>query len=235
MEDKLREIVLDTETTGLDTESGHRIIEIGCVELINRIPTGKVFHRYLNPERDIPYHSFKIHGISEEFLEDKPLFSDVVLEFLDFISSDILIIHNAKFDVKFLNMELGKLNAGLISSDRVLDTLLLARKKFVGSPVSLSALCGRFGISLDDRELHGALIDAQLLAKVYVELTGGLQTFLFDNECEQDNDSTFIQHKIRNLIRRKHLPSNEEINEHRKLLDKINNPLWKKYIEQVNE
>ncbi|NUY39400.1 DNA polymerase III subunit epsilon [Wolbachia endosymbiont of Litomosoides brasiliensis] len=231
MENKLREIVLDTETTGLDIESGHRIIEIGCVELINRILTGKVFHKYLNPERDIPYHSFKIHGISEEFLEDKPLFSDVAFEFLDFISGDVLIIHNAEFDVKFLNMELGKLNAGLISSDRVLDTLPLARKKFIGSPASLSALCKRFDISLEDRKLHGALTDAKLLAKVYVELTGGLQTFLFDNECKQDHNSTFIQHKACNLTCREHSPSNEEINEHRKLLDRIDNPLWKELIE----
>ncbi|MGL9761869.1 MAG: DNA polymerase III subunit epsilon [Wolbachia sp.] len=231
MENKLREIVLDIETTGLDIESGHRIIEIGCVELINRIQRGKVFHQYLNPERGVPYHSFKIHGISEEFLENKPLFSDVALEFLDFISNDVLIIHNAEFDVKFLNMELGKLGAGLISSDRVLDTLPLARKKFAGSPASLNALCKRFDISLEDRELHGALIDAQLLAKVYVELTGGLQTFLFDNQCEQDNNSTFIKHKVRNLARREHSPSNEEINEHKKLLDTINNPLWKENIE----
>ncbi|WP_264736147.1 MULTISPECIES: DNA polymerase III subunit epsilon [unclassified Wolbachia] len=231
MESKLREIVLDTETTGLDTGSGHRIIEIGCVELINRIPTGKVLHLYLNPERDIPYHSFKIHGISEEFLEDKPLFSDVALEFLDFISNDILVIHNAEFDVKFLNMELSKLNAGLISSDRVLDTLPLARKKFVGSPASLNALCKRFDISLENRELHGALVDAQLLAKVYVELTGGLQTFLFDNECNQDSNSTFVQHKVRNLTPREHSPNSEEIDEHKKLLDKINNTLWDKYIE----
>ncbi|MGL9682142.1 MAG: DNA polymerase III subunit epsilon [Wolbachia sp.] len=231
MENKLREIVLDIETTGLDIESGHRIIEIGCVELINRIQTGKIFHQYLNPERDVPYHSFKIHGISEEFLEDKPLFSDVALEFLDFVSNDVLIIHNAEFDVKFLNMELGKFGAGLISSDRVLDTLIFARKKFAGSPASLNALCKRFDISLEDRELHGALIDAQLLAKVYVELTGGLQTFLFDNQCEQDNNSTFIKRKIRNLVRREHSPSNEEIHEHKKLLGTINNPLWKENIE----
>lgn len=233
MESKLREIVLDTETTGLDIGSGHRVIEIGCVELINRIPTGKTFHRYLNPERDVPYHSFKIHGISEEFLEDKPLFADVALEFLDFISDDILVIHNAEFDVKFLNMELGKLNAELISSDRVLDTLPLARKKFVGSPASLNALCKRFDISLEGRELHGALVDAQLLAKVYVELTGGLQTFLFNSECDQNNNSTFIQHKVRNLARREHSPSSKEIDEHKKLLDKINNPLWKEYIESI--
>ncbi|QOD38778.1 DNA polymerase III subunit epsilon [Candidatus Wolbachia massiliensis] len=235
MENKLREIVLDTETTGLDIGSGHRIIEIGCVELINRIPTGKVCHRYINPERGIPYHSFKIHGLSEEFLEDKPLFSDIALEFLDFISNDTLIIHNAEFDVKFLNMELGKLNAELISSDRVLDTLPLARKKFAGSPASLNALCKRFDISLEDRALHGALVDAQLLARVYVELTGGLQTFLFDSECDQDNNSTFVQHKVRNLTPREHSPSSEEIEEHEKLLDKINNPLWKKFIEWISK
>lgn len=226
MRNKLREIVLDTETTGLDIESGHRIIEIGCVELINRIPTGKVFHQYLNPRRDIPYHSFKIHGISEKFLKDKPLFSDVSVEFLEFISDDILVIHNAEFDVKFLNMELGRLNAGLISSDRVVDTLPLARKKFAGSPASLNALCKRFDISLEDRELHGALIDAQLLARVYVELTGGLQTFLFDSENDQSKNSTSVHYKARNLTYRKHSPSSQELNEHKELLKKINNPLW---------
>ncbi|WP_369800031.1 DNA polymerase III subunit epsilon [Wolbachia endosymbiont of Ctenocephalides felis wCfeT] len=227
----MREIVLDTETTGLDITSGHRVIEIGCVELINRISTGKVFHRYLNPKRDVPYHSFKIHGISEKFLKDKPLFSEVAREFLEFISDDILVIHNAEFDVKFLNMELGMLNLEQISPDRVLDTLPLARKKFIGSPASLNALCKRFDISLEDRELHGALIDAQLLAKVYVELTGGLQTFLFDNDNDQDGTSTLVQHKARNLTRREHAPSDDEIDEHRKLLEKINNPLWKEYIE----
>ncbi|WFW29693.1 MAG: DNA polymerase III subunit epsilon [Wolbachia endosymbiont of Menacanthus eurysternus] len=229
-EKKLREIVLDTETTGLDIKFGHRIIEIGCVELINRIPTGKVFHRYINPKRDIPYHSFKIHGISKEFLKDKPLFSDIALEFLNFISNDILIIHNAEFDIKFLNMELNKLNAKLISQERVLDTLLLARKKFTGSPASLSALCKRFNISLENRELHGALVDAQLLAKVYVELTGGLQIFLFNNkQHKQNNVSTDIHHyRYNNITHRKYSPSDEEINEHKKLLNKIHNPLWKK-------
>ncbi len=193
-QDGLREIVLDTETTGLDVNS-HRIIEIGCVELINHIPTGKVFHRYINPERSIDKGAFKVHGISEEFLKDKPLFSEIASEFLNFISSDTLVIHNAGFDIKFLNMELGKLNAKLISSDRVLDTLPLARKKF-GPPASLSALCERFGISLESRELHGALIDAELLAKVYVER---LQTPL--------------EHAVRNLSLRGHLPSNEEVSE----------------------
>lgn len=187
-QDGLREIVLDTETTGLSVKSGHRIIEIGCVELINHIPTGKVFHRYINPERHIDKGAFKVHGISEEFLKDKPLFSEIAPEFLKFISNDILVIHNAKFDVEFLNMELGKLNAKLISSDRVLDTLPLARKEFPRSPASLNELCKRFDISLNDRTSHGALIDAQLLAKVYAQLT---QTSL--NQC------TVMQHKVKTL------------------------------------
>ncbi|MDN5248166.1 PREDICTED: DNA polymerase III subunit epsilon-like [Rhagoletis zephyria] len=231
----IREIILDTETTGLNAESGHRIIEIGCVELINRIPTGKVFHQYINPERDIPYHSFKVHGISEEFVQDKPLFSEVVSEFLNFIADDILIIHNATFDIKFLNMELDKVNAEPISFERVVDTLQLARKKFAGSPASLDALCKRFDISLEDRELHGALVDAHLLAKVYVELTGGLQTHLFENKNEQGSESASKRdHKTHNLTCREYQPSSEEIDAHQELLKQIKNPLWKKEIEQAN-
>jgi len=226
----MREVVLDTETTGLSIETGHRIVEIGCVELKNRIPTGNVFHQYLNPERDIPYHSFKIHGISEKFVQDKPLFSDIASAFLDFISDDVLVIHNAAFDIKFLNMELGRVNAEEISCDRVIDTLPLARKKFAGSPVSLNALCKRFDISLENREFHGALVDSHLLAKVYVELTGGLQTLLFNNTDDQDGNSASLQHRAENLAHREHLPSNDEIDAHRKLLKQINNSLWKKYI-----
>lgn len=227
----MREIVLDTETTGLSIETGHRIIEIGCVELMNRIPTGTVFHQYLNPERDIPYHSFKIHGISEEFVQDKPLFSDIASAFLDFISDDVLVIHNAAFDIKFLNMELGRVNAKEISCDRVIDTLPLARKKFAGSPVSLNALCKRFDISLENRELHGALVDSHLLAKVYVELTGGLQTLLFNDIDDQDGNSASLQYRAQNLAHREHFPSNDEIDAHKKLLEQIKNSLWKKYIE----
>ncbi|OEY86725.1 DNA polymerase III subunit epsilon [Wolbachia pipientis] len=226
----MREIVLDTETTGLDITVGHRIIEIGCVELINRMPTGNAFHRYINPERDIPYHSFKVHGISEEFIQGKPLFADIVSELLDFISDDILVIHNAAFDIKFLNMEFSKLNCKPISVDRVIDTLPLARKKFAGSPASLNALCKRFDISLDNRELHGALIDAQLLAKVYVELTGGLQIFLFDDINNSNNDSVLTKHKAYNLTQRKYFPSDNEIDAHKKLLKQIKSPLWKNYL-----
>ncbi len=222
----MREIVLDTETTGLDIKLGHRIIEIGCVELVNRIPTGNILHQYINPERDIPYHSFKIHGISESFVQNKPLFANIAPAFLDFISNDALVIHNAVFDIKFLNMELGKLNIQLISLDRVIDTLPLARKKFAGSPASLNALCKRFDIPLENRELHGALIDAQLLAKVYVELTGGLQTVLFDDVNNSNDYSILTQRRMHNLIQRKHLPTNKEIDAHKKLLEQINNPLW---------
>ena len=225
----LREIVLDTETTGLNTESGHRILEIGCVELINRIPTNNIFHQYINPERDIPYHSFKIHGISKEFVQNKPVFADIASQFLDFISDSVLVIHNAAFDIKFLNMELDMVNAKTISFDRVLDTLPLARKKFAGSSASLDALCKRFDISLENRELHGALIDAHLLAKVYVELTGGLQTRLFDNENNQDDEFALVQHKTRNLTCREYLLSSNEVNAHKELLKQIKNPLWKKY------
>ncbi|UWI83085.1 DNA polymerase III subunit epsilon [Wolbachia endosymbiont of Howardula sp.] len=230
MRDKRREVVLDTETTGLNPDSGHRVIEIGCIELINRIPTGKIFHKYLNPQRDVPYHSFKIHGISEKFLQDKPLFLEIKNEFLDFISDDILIIHNAEFDLKFLNMELGKIRATLISSERILDTLLLARQKVIGASASLDALCKRFNISLANRELHGALIDAQLLARVYVELTGGLQTLLFDNTNNNDeysDDTVSSEYKVHhNITYRSYTPSHDEIIAHKKLLDEIKNPIW---------
>lgn len=231
---KLREIILDTETTGLDPQSGHRVIEIGCVELINRIATGNVFHQYINPERDIPYHSFKIHGISEKFVQDKPLFSNIASQFLDFISDDILVIHNSTFDIKFLNMELEKVNAKLISHDRVVDTLALARKKFVGSPASLDSLCKRFGVSLENREVHGALIDAQLLATVYVELTGGLQNILFKSINNQDNNSTCVKQEVSNLPRREHLPNEDEKSAHKKLLQQINDPVWNKFIGSVD-
>ncbi|WP_408647405.1 DNA polymerase III subunit epsilon [Wolbachia endosymbiont of Pentidionis agamae] len=221
--------MLDTETTGLDTNSGHRIIEIGCVELINRIPTGNVFHQYINPERNIPYHSFKIHGISEEFVKNKPVFSKIAKSFLEFISNDILVIHNAEFDIRFLNMELHKVNTDPILHDRVIDTLDLARRKFIGSPASLNALCKRFNISLDGRELHGALIDAKLLAKVYVELTGGLQNLLFE-KTDKGMSSKKINPKYiknnRTYNQRQHSPSQDEIKAHNKLLTQMKDPLW---------
>jgi len=173
----MREIVLDTETTGLDPNQGHRIIEIGCLELRNRTPTGAKYHAYINPERDVPEESQRITNLSTEFLRDKPVFADVVDGFLAFIGDSGLVIHNAEFDLKFLNAELGKLKKGSIAPSRAVDTMLIARRRFPGASASLDALCRRFDISLEDRKAkgHGALLDAALLAEVYLELSGGRQ------------------------------------------------------------
>ncbi|MGI8853083.1 MAG: DNA polymerase III subunit epsilon [Methyloceanibacter sp.] len=174
----MREIVLDTETTGLDPFDGHRIVEIGCVELVNCIPTGRVWHYHVNPERDVPYEAFEVHGLSLEFLRDKPRFVDIADEMLSFIEGAMLVAHNAAFDFAFLNAELDRLSRPLLRWDRVVDTLALARRRHPGAPCSLDALCKRYGIDLSERELHGALLDCRLLAGVYVELVGGHQARL---------------------------------------------------------
>jgi DNA polymerase-3 subunit epsilon len=176
-----REIVLDTETTGLDPGSGHRLVEIGCVELVNHMRTGAVFHTYLNPERDMPPEAERVHGLSVAFLSDKPRFAEKAAAFEAFIGSDKLIIHNAAFDVKFLNAELTRIGRPALQFSRVLDTLDLARRRFPGAMASLDGLCKRFNIDLSGRTLHGALLDAELLAEVYLELLGGRQpALLFD-------------------------------------------------------
>jgi DNA polymerase-3 subunit epsilon len=174
----LREIVLDTETTGLDPFDGHRVVEIGCIELINRIPTGRSWHCHLNPERDVPYQAFEVHGLSTEFLRDKPRFSDLANDMLGFIEGAMLVMHNAAFDFGFLNAELDRSGRSLLRWDRVVDTLALARRRHPGAPCSLDALCKRYGIDLSEREKHGALLDCRLLASVYVELVGGHQARL---------------------------------------------------------
>jgi len=174
----MREIVLDTETTGLDPKSGDRLIEIGCVELVNRIPSGREFHRFINPERDVPAEVVKVHGLSGAFLADKPLFAAVAGEFLEFIAGDGLVIHNAAFDIGFLNAELGRLLLGAITMDRVTCTLQLARRRHPAGPNSLDALCKRYGIDNTKRTKHGALVDSLLLAEVYVELLGERQAAL---------------------------------------------------------
>lgn len=171
----MREIVLDTETTGLEPESGDRIVEIGGVELINHVATGAVYHQYINPERDMPQSAFEIHGLSQEFLRDKPKFARIGADFLDFIADAPLVIHNAAFDMKFLNAELASMKLAPLPWDRTVDTLAIARKRFPGSPASLDALCRRFGIDNSARTVHGALLDAQILAEVYLELIGGRQ------------------------------------------------------------
>lgn len=174
----MREIVLDTETTGLDPKTGDRLVEIGCVELVNQFPTGRSFHVYINPERSMPREAFDVHGLSEDFLADKPRFDDVADAFLDFLGDGRLVIHNAQFDMGFINFELKRSGRVTITDDRVLDTLALARRRHPGSPASLDALCARYGIDTSKRVKHGALLDAELLAEVYIELNGGRQATL---------------------------------------------------------
>jgi len=174
----MREIVLDTETTGLDPFQGHRLVEIGCVELFNRIPTGQTFHRYVNPERDIPAEAFAVHGLSTEFLKGKPSFGEIAEDLLQFMADGPLIIHNAAFDLAFLNAELERCGRPLIGRDRLVDTLLLARRKHPGGPNSLDHLCARYSIDNSCRTKHGALLDAEILAEVYVELIGARQAQL---------------------------------------------------------
>ncbi|MEO0342521.1 MAG: DNA polymerase III subunit epsilon [Pseudomonadota bacterium] len=171
----MREIVLDTETTGFDPSAGDRIVEIGAVELNNHMPTGRVYHQYINPERDMPEEAFQVHGLSNKFLSDKPVFASIADAFMNFIGDAKLVIHNAAFDVKFLNAELSWLERPNIPWAQAIDTLEMARKKFPGAQNSLDALCRRFGVDNSGREKHGALLDSELLAEVYLELVGGRQ------------------------------------------------------------
>ena len=174
----MREIVLDTETTGLDPSSGDRIVEVACVEILNLVPTGQFFHSYVDPKRDVPDEAFRVHGLSAEFLAGKPLFADICQEFLDFIGDSRLIIHNAEFDMKFINHELQRIERPTLSMDRVFDTLSYARKKHPGASNSLDALCARYRIDNSKRTKHGALLDSEILAEIYTELMGGRQTAL---------------------------------------------------------
>lgn len=172
----MREIVLDTETTGFDAEGADRIVEIGAIELLNHLPTGRTFHVFINPERSMPQEAFEVHGLGDDFLRDKPRFAQIAREFLDFIGDDArLVIHNATFDMRFLNAELRRCGQPVLPMNRALDTLDIAKRRFPGSPASLDALCRRFGVDNAGRELHGALLDSELLAEVYLELVGGRQ------------------------------------------------------------
>ncbi|MGE3479332.1 MAG: DNA polymerase III subunit epsilon [Dongiaceae bacterium] len=221
----MREIVLDTETTGLKTEEGHRIIEIGAIELIRHVPTGKQFHYYVNPLRDVPVESERISGITTAMLQDKPLFAEVVGEFLEFIAEDALVIHNAEFDMRFLNHELGLIGMPALPFARAIDTVKLARTKFPGAPANLDALCKRFNISAEHRVKHGALLDAKLLADVYVELLGGRQTALglLDSDAG-DSGGAAIPRLFRKA--RPHAPSEEEAKAHAEFLKNLTDPLW---------
>lgn len=218
----IREIVLDTETTGFEPSQGHRLVEIGCLELINHVPSGRFFHTYINPNREVPQDAYEVHGLSYEFLKDHPPFQDVASLFLEFIEEAPLIIHNAKFDMKFLNAELKDHNWPEIPFNRAVDTLTMARKKFPGSPASLDALCKRFGVDNKARNKHGALLDAELLAQVYLELIGGKQPGLslhFSSGSQQVLEGGGKEKPYRTL--RPHEATPEEIILHQELLAKL--------------
>jgi DNA polymerase III subunit epsilon len=228
----MREIILDTETTGLDPAHGHRLVEIACVELMHYVPTGRVFHTYLYPERDVPADAVRVHGLTNAFLKDKPLFKEVVEDFLTFIADSPLVIHNAAFDLKFLNHALGLLGRGILPPSRATDTVALAKKLYPGGRYSLDALCQKFDISLDKRDKHGALVDCELLAAVYLELKGGKQPGLvFDTQekktvtpqgvqANPKSDQTFT------ITRR--IPSPDEQAAHEAYLKNLKDPLWHK-------
>jgi len=217
----IREIILDTETTGLSPKDGHRIVEIGALEMVNKVLTGKSFHHYVNPKRTMPNEAYRVHGISESFLKDKPLFEEIVNDFIEFIDGGTLVIHNAPFDIKFLNHELSLVNKPPLELSRAVDTLPMARKKFPGARASLDALCKRFKVDNSSRELHGALKDAELLAEVYVELTGGRQSSFsiqkkeVGKKTENKSYNEAIGNKL--LIH----PTNEEKQAHGEFLKKF--------------
>src|SRR5476651_32572 len=221
----MREIVLDTETTGLDPAQGHRLVEVGCIELLNRIPTGAVFHAYLNPDRDMPAEAFAIHGLSTEFLKTQKRFAGVVDEFLGFVGDAPLVIHNAGFDHGFLNAELKRVDRAPIARDRLIDTLILARRKNPAGPNRLDDLCARFGIDNSRRTKHGALLDAELLAEVYLELIGGRQAG-FDLVQAEARAAAAAASQGPSRPPRPHEPTAEELAAHTAMLAKLKDPLW---------
>jgi DNA polymerase-3 subunit epsilon len=223
----MREVVLDTETTGLDPKGGHRIVEIGCIELLNHMPTGRTYHSYVNPERSMPTDAFEVHGLSEEFLSGHPVFADVAAAFLAFIEASPLVIHNARFDLGFLDAELARIEVIALSEDRAVDTVELARRKFPGAPANLDALCRRFGIDNANRTKHGALLDAELLAGVYMELQGGRQPGLgLSQAAVEDRFEASAAREKRPP--RDHAPSESEAEEHGKFLESLTDPVWRR-------
>jgi len=220
----MREVVLDTETTGLDPAAGHRIVEIGCVELVNHVATGRHFHTYVNPQREIPDGAKAIHGLTAEFLGGQPTFAAIVDELHAFIADATLVIHNAEFDLGFLNFELQKLGQPQLPIERAIDTMLLARRKFPGAPANLDALCRRFQIDNSDRTLHGALKDARLLAEVYLELIGGRQRDLGLAASGSRSAEAGTQSR---RTPRPHAPTPEEEMAHTAFVDRLQSPIWR--------
>ena len=234
----MRELVLDTETTGLDHENGDRIVEVGVIELNNYIITGKYLHYYVNPEKKSDPKAEKIHGLTTEFLSDKPKFVDIAETLIDFIGDNKVIIHNAPFDLGFLNAELSKCDLKELKEEQVIDTLIISRKKYPGQSVSLDALCRRFNIDLTIREKHGALLDARLLSQVYLELMGGNQTSLEFNNLVSNNlnkeiilkdlHNRYFDNKIRPMNNIK--LNQEDYNKHKNFINNLPNNIWSKII-----
>jgi len=221
----MREIVLDTETTGFDPLTGHRVVEIGCIELFNHIATGKEFHCYLNPERDMPAEAQAVHGLSQEFLADKPLFLAVADAMLEFIGESPIIAHNAGFDMNFINAELKRVGKAPLPANRAIDTVMLARRKFPGAQASLDALCRRFQIDTSARDKHGALLDAKLLSQVYLELVGGREPGLALLASDTAESQIVVQERS---IRppRPHGPTPDELKAHETFIGTLKNPIW---------
>ncbi len=224
----MREVVLDTETTGLSPREGHRIVEIGCLELVNHVSTGRNYHQYVRPDIPMPSAAQDVHGLSDEFLADKPPFEEIGDAFLEFVGDSPLVIHNASFDMAFINAELERMGRDPLPMSQSIDTVSMAREKFPGAPASLDALCRRFSIDNSARTFHGALLDAELLAEVYLELIGGRQPGLVLDMIAgagrgRDADSP-VQREARPA--RPHAPSEDELARHREFLEKINDPLW---------
>ena len=230
MKSQKRHIILDTETTGLKPEQGHKLIEICGMEVIDGVKTGEVFHKFINPERDVPYEAFAIHGISTEFLLDKEIFANIAQDFVEFIKDATLVIHNARFDVGFLNYELKKLGHPTIVLDEVVDTLAMARKKFPGSPASLDALCKRFKINLSKRDKHGALIDVELLYEVYRHLTDDHLLIKTNSQDKEEAITNYIDIEKNDKIfrpAREYNCSPEELAAHAEFIKKnIKEPIW---------
>lgn len=229
----MREIVLDTETTGFEPDQGDRIVEIGAVELYNHMPTGKTYHQYINPERAMPNEAFEVHGLGDNFLRDKPVFARIARDFVEFIGDAKLVIHNASFDMKFINAELGWVNMPKLPMDRAIDTLMIARKKFPGSPASLDALCRRFNIDNSARTLHGALLDSEILAEVYLELIGGRQPdFALADDTSARNSSSSSKEEWRPYQRPTALKqriTEAELVAHQAMIDGLGDgAIWKK-------
>lgn len=233
----VREIVFDTETTGFNPEEGDKLVEIGAVELINHMPTGVTFHRYINPQREVPDEAFKVHGLNYEFLKNYPTFAEQVDEWIEFVGDATLVAHNATFDMKFINYEQKELGKITYPWERVVDTLEIARNLFPGSRVNLDALCKRFGVDNSERVLHGALLDADLLAKVYLELLGGQEPTMLQEERKQKSNNLFIDESaiVRNFREARIFAlSEEEEKNHIEFMEKnLKDPVW--LMSQVNQ